>query len=191
MVAIQGPFIPRASSPPVAPSPVLAPPSLAVPKAATLSSVFIGFRRDSLHIRRSILERDLLLEDRPPVGVILSEVISRPQSQASRVLSKWPLDNDDTWVSTSRVPIDVTNEGYRHHSTDFRGIASLRDVLGNPDGSPQIASAPLSTILTTFIADAQMPDRQPLFIIYICTKVNFFFCHILLAKGVTCSDRKI
>jgi hypothetical protein len=188
LVAILGPYT-RPTPPPVSldlvppPSPVLTStcpvlscsptfsPSLPTnERVLTLSAVFIGFRRDDTRLRRSCLERDLQLEDTPSIGIILSQLIARHPSQASRILSRWPIDRQ-TWVFTSSIPHDIEGERYNHYSANFTNIGTLSTILDAPDQSPPISSATPSSVLDTFLENRSIPKQQPVYVIYVCMEV--------------------
>jgi hypothetical protein len=134
------------------------------------SAVFIGLRRDTDNLRRSFLERDMPLLASPRVGAVLLDIIARPHSNVSRILAKWKVDNT-TWISSSRVPIDIANDQYCHYSTNFKDLGTMTDVLDNAADSPELSPSPPSAGLDAFLEEMDLPKDQPVFVIYICTEV--------------------
>ena len=140
------------------------------------STVFIGLKRESVHLCRSFVERDIIqFEDKPLVGTTLIQIIARSESPVSRILEKWPIDHL-TSVSTSSMPIEIEDEYYHHPTTEFTFIGALNTILDAPYQSPPISPIPPSPALYKFIEKMQLPNEQPVFVIYVLAEV----CHILI-----------
>jgi hypothetical protein len=175
-IEFQGPFLPPIDSFYQSPSPIQPSSSCTVqlPSYADgvliLSTVLIGLRRDTIGLRRSSVERDFMLVANPPIGMILQSVMDRQTSHVSRSLDKWPMDKS-SWVSTSRVPLDIADDSYNHFTTHFRDLGLLCDILQTAQNSPTIEPAPPSARLDAFVTQMGISSGQPVFVIYVYTEV--------------------
>jgi hypothetical protein len=174
LTEIQGPFIPSINQPTPPLSPLLTVSHPLEDEEPSMSTVFIGLRRDSKSLRCSYLERNVPLVTGPSVGIILQSIMTRELSPAGRALNKWPMDVK-TWVSTSRMPIDIENDDYSRYSAHFYDVGVLGDILCAVCDSPIITPAPQSTTLDTFITEMALPKDQPVFVIYVYTEVTISY----------------
>ena len=100
----------------------------------------LGLRNDDIGFRQSFFESGLHLEHQPLLSDILQAVLSRPLSQVTIALAKWPT-NAHTLVATSLLPVDVIQNRYNYYMGQFTYHGSLKEILDGQADSPRVRPA--------------------------------------------------
>jgi hypothetical protein len=146
-----------------------------------LSSVLIGLRRDSRSLRRSCFELNLILEENPPIGIILKKLLRRETSEFSRIVEKWPVGSN-TFIATSLSPINVEDDRYDHETHHFDRIGTWDRILELDGDSPRIK--PTTTFREDILARMGLDEHAIIYSIYI-TQVDVSGIFLAVADGLT------
>lgn len=151
----------------IAPADPITPPLQEMQFVAT---IFIGLSRGG-NVASAV--RSNITLDHPTHAKDVLELLMASSAFPGRALSKYPVNND-IWVGTSRRPIDIESGTHQNHSTHFRDIGTLLDVLTNPAmrSGDVLEPAEDCTARTDLLNLHDLPMNARVFVLYVYEDVG-------------------
>jgi len=133
---------------------------------------FIGLHRGNL--RCSYVQSGLVFDNIAPCTFGIIDALFNIDCIPGRTISKWP--QGEIFVGTLQQPTDVESNDYQHHSTHFREIGRLHDVL---DGDPHrkelhqaLQPAVNSDCRSNLVAMHGLDEKERIYVLYIWEEVR-------------------
>jgi hypothetical protein len=143
--------------------------------ADSQSVAFLGLRWDARQCRRTFVQAIPHLDVNPLIGDVLRELL-RPSNALVQELEQWPAGLR-VWVASSRVPLDITEDGYDHYSTRWQRKGTLGRVMENDADWARIEPARDSVARDTLlrsgsVGPALRDQKTRVYVIYLYVEVS-------------------